>query len=216
MIRVAVPKARLWGESMEFLHELGFAGHLNSRIFHHAAITDAGEVEAYALKLPDIASIVGDGLVDFAIVSDEWLTESNAAVVPLVPLCWYHARMCVLEPQVARVVTTPVTVATSFPNIAHDWSARRGAAVRTVGGSIEAFPGHLTDVAIDCVESGATAHVNGLVVAQELMRCDVWLVASAIVDLDTAEARAVVRAAVASSRDPRCTYGPRVAAWVAA
>lgn len=216
MIRVAVPKARLWGESVEFLHELGFAGHLSSRIFHHTAVTDAGDVEAYALKQPDIASIVGDGLVDYAITSDEWLTESNAHVVPLVPLCWYHARMCVLEPQGPHVGSTPVTVATSFPNIAHDWSARHGATVRTVSGSIEAFPGRLTDVAIDCVESGATAHVNGLVVAQELMRCDVWLVASAVVNLDSAETYAVVRAAIASSRDPRCTYGPRVAAWVAA
>lgn len=216
MISIAVPKARLWDESVGFLRELGFPVPLSSRIFHHTAITDAGDIVAYALKLPDIAPVVGDRLVDYAIVSDEWLTETNADVFPLVPLCWYHARVCVLEPQVPRAASDPVTVATSFPNIARDWSARRGAAVRTVGGSIEAFPGHLTDVAIDCVESGATAHLNGLVVAQELMRCDVWLVASASVDLDSDQTRAVVRAAIASSRDQHCTYGPRVTAWVPA
>lgn len=206
VIRVAVPKARLWPASAGFLRQLGFPAHLDPRRFHYEAHTDVGSIAAVALKLPDIASVLADGLVDFAVLSDEWVAEAQLSAVPLVPLCWYHARICVLEPANA-VMGARRTVATTFPHIARSWRGDFSVQVRPVSGSIEAFPGRLTDAAVDCVETGDTALRNGLIIGEELLRCDVRLMARHGVELTDAASRFIIAAAMRCSRDPGCEYG---------
>jgi ATP phosphoribosyltransferase len=46
-----------------------------------------------------------------------------------------------------------------------------------VSGATEALPGRFANLAVDCVESGETARCNGLDVVEDLLACDVRLVA---------------------------------------
>ncbi|WP_441248219.1 ATP phosphoribosyltransferase [Kitasatospora sp. McL0602] len=218
MIRLAVPKGRLWGDSTRLLQRLGMPIDARDRryAFQHPTL----ELEAVALKIPDIPAAVADGLVDYAVASDEWLAEHDGRYDALTPLCWYHVRICVLAPELqadsfadraARSVAAPrraLTVATPYPaTAARLLNAPEAFRIRHVVGAVEAYPGRMTDLAVDCVESGDTARANNLAEVGELLRCDVRLVAGP--SADTAHRAAVhLRTVVtAEAVDGSCTFG---------
>ncbi|MFE3105269.1 ATP phosphoribosyltransferase [Nocardia tengchongensis] len=207
-MRVGVPTGRLWTHSQDLLRQLGFdAGEERGR--RYAFHRSAGDLEALALKVPDIPRALADGMIDFAAASDEWLVEHGGNYQSLVPLCWYHVRICVLAPVDTSGQTEdtgrPATVATPYPRLA----ARllpQNFTIRAVTGSVEAYPGRLTDLAVDCVETGTTAAANALRPIQELARCDVRLIAHPATDLNDPRAREIIAAAQAISASPQCSY----------
>ena len=206
-MRLAVPTGRLWTNSRNLLGQLGFTigdEHARRYSFHR----QAGDLEALALKVPDIPAALTDGFVDFAVGSDEWLAEHGGDYQSLVPLCWYHVRICVLAPaDTTNPIETagPATVATPYPNLTKQLLPQ-GFTIRAVAGAGEVYPGRFTDLAVDCVETGTTAVANGLRPVQELARCDVRLIARLGTELTHPLAQEIHIAAQASSADPDCGY----------
>ena len=203
-----MPKGRLWSHSLRYMRELGIEANWEERGYHYG---DPGKnFQVTALKLQDIPQVLGDGLADFAIVSDEWLIETQVPCKPIIPLCWYHTKICLLRPETnSRSGSLPagkLSVATSLPGIAQ-WMLRGETYVlRTVTGAVEAYAGTITDLALDCVESGETARANALVVAEELFRCDVRLVRRAGDHSEGDAVQCVIRAAASTSLNPTCQF----------
>ncbi|MCU1644042.1 MAG: phosphoribosyltransferase [Nocardia sp.] len=204
MIRLGVPTGRLWPHSRDLLRGLGFVveNHPRRYVFHRPAC----DIEALALKVPDLPAAIGDGLVDFAVGSDEWIAEHGCTCLPLMPLCWYHVRICLLAPTDRTCAGDgPVSVATPYPRLTERLVPEAGT-IRTVAGSAEVYPGRLTDLAVDCVETGTTAAANQLQKVRELLRCDVRLIARPGTDLTDPIALQIIAAAHATSADPDCCY----------
>lgn len=195
-MRVALPGGRLWPQSQALMTKLGIRDHMSSRRY---VFGRGGDLEILALKIPDIPAVLHDGRVDLAVASDEWLAEFHGAYVDLGALCWYHVTICLLAPaDHDRSLTETIarTVATPYPRLAARLLAARllpaQSIIEPVRGAVEAYPGRLTDLALDCVETGTTASANGLVVVREVMRCDVRLAASPTADLTTPLAQEMI------------------------
>ncbi|WP_225731025.1 MULTISPECIES: ATP phosphoribosyltransferase [unclassified Nocardia] len=209
MIRLAVPGGRLWPHSLQLLHQLGITDVAGGRRYVFAS--PAADMQVLVLKVPDIPVVVDEGLVDLAVASDEWLAEHSGRYVSLIPLCWYHIRICVLAPEPDTATRGGAdswrrTIATPYPRLAARLLGPR-ARIRPVAGAVEAYPGRITDLAIDCVETGVTAASNGLRVVRELWRGDVRLVASPHTDLTNPTVREVISALHATVVDRDCRYG---------
>ncbi|MEV4335502.1 hypothetical protein [Streptomyces sp. NPDC049590] len=134
--------------------------------------------------MPDIPGLVAEGLLDVGIAGEEWLVDSGADVVRVAPLCWYHVRICALRlpgRQDATGATGPVRIVSEYPRIARDFGRRNWGddfAVRTVRGSVEHYLPDLADVAVECVETGASMRSRGLVATETLFSADVWMICS--------------------------------------
>jgi len=213
MIRLALPKGRLWQDSTRVLQRLGIPVGLGDR--RYAFRHPSEDIDILILKIQDIPQAVTDGLIDFAVASDEWLVERGAQCVAMTPLCWYHVRISVLAPgsaadYVARALDTgdgSFTVATPYPMIARRFEGSMPRIrYRHVTGAVEAYPGRLTDLAIDCLESGETARTNGLVEVRELVRCDVRLVRAVSADTRHPAAQQVIDAVLSTARDRECAF----------
>ncbi|WP_280243775.1 ATP phosphoribosyltransferase [Nocardia abscessus] len=214
MIRLALPKGRLAAGSARLLSLLGAPECVHERryTFRHRQLP----LEILLLKSSDIPHVVSDGGADFAVVGDEWLFECGGDLLPMTPLCWYHARICVLAPAAkADFFRSPPgserqawTIATPYPAITvRGLSPFADVELRQVAGAVEAYPGRLTDLAVDCVETGATVRANGLTVVRELLRCDVRLVRARDADIENEVARHIIAAAEACAVDSSCAYG---------
>ncbi|WP_439681553.1 ATP phosphoribosyltransferase [Embleya sp. MST-111070] len=216
MIRLALPKGPLWKHSLDLMDRLGMpvsAGDERRYAHSHPGL----DLEVVVLKIPDIAGALGDRLVDFAVAPDEWLTEDDTAHRPITTLCWYHVRLAVLAPkdrareldEALRAPGRVLTVATPYPAAtARLLRTRAELRLRHVSGAVEAYPGRMSDLAVDCVESGDTARVNDLVEIRELLRCDVRLVAHPRTDMSTEAARRLLAAVHQAAVDPRCAHAP--------
>lgn len=176
----------------------------NRRYDYHNTVQG---LEVIALKTQDIPDVMARGMADFAIASDEWIEELDVTSYrSLVPLCWYHARLCVLAPADGYTVFGGVvSVATSYPNLTRRFLGDE-VSLHPASGSVEVYPGRLTSLAVDCVESGLTAHENNLVVMDEIRRCDVRLICSPHVDIEGPTSRRLIQAAKQLSANPDCTY----------
>ncbi len=217
MTRLLVPKGRLWDDSLELIRRLGIPIDSDTRSLHFASPTE--DLEVLVLKVQDIPQILHRGAADFAVASDEWIDEIHEpSMRSVVPLCWYHAELCMLTHRDAATVSRlpPRSIATSFPRSAQmhfsrghedESDGRVGdPQIWSVGGSVEAYPGRLTRWAVDCVETGETAAQNGLIVTRSLRSCDVRLVCSPTAVLDRPEGRLIVAAATSMSRNQNCSF----------
>lgn len=142
---------------------------------------DSAELQTWTLRMQDIPELVGDGLLDAGITSEEWLRETGAEVTRVAPLCWYHAKICALVASGAAPTGELVRVVTEYPRIAAEFartSQWSRFTTRTVRGAVESYIPAFADVAIECVETGESMRRNGLVVLETLFAADVWLVCS--------------------------------------
>jgi|GEM_PF-6530802 len=210
MMRVALPGGRLWNHSLHMLDALEVTDPDAERcyVFHRPA----GDLEVLALKIPDIPAAIDEGFVDVAVASDEWLAEHGGRYRSLIPLCWYHVRICLLTPEPHMPDLDirgpcPWTVATPYPRLSARLLDPDRFRIRPVAGAVEAYPGRLTDLAIDCVETGATAASNGLSIARELLCSDVRLVASPRADLANDVVQKVIARMSMLAWDPECRFG---------
>ncbi|MFJ4622897.1 ATP phosphoribosyltransferase [Streptomyces sp. NPDC088812] len=188
-MRIGLPKGRLLRQS------------------EAARATAPQEADSWLLRLQDIPGLVADGSLDAGITSEEWIRESGAGVERLMPLCWYHIRVCAIglpgqEPATARRIVS------EYPTLATEYAAQRhpGATVRKVHGACESYVPTLADLAVECVETGRSLQRHGLVVHEELFRGDVWLVASRRTAADDRHRRSLLSWATAVRSGGDCTW----------
>lgn len=163
-IRVGVPKGRLQKAVLDVLdeHEIFMPYPKGSLL-----LNSAPWVEAVLLKPRSIPELVLTGALDIGFTGldlavDEGCAGDDLKFSPLKGGSAVDLR--VLSTPRWSVGSHPVRIATEFPRIASNWASSRGMPhmiVRSYG-STEAFVPRFADMAIDVVETGATAGANGL------------------------------------------------------
>lgn len=166
MARLALPKGRFAAASLSLLRKLGGDGDQDQLQF--ALPEPCGR--AYLLKPCDIPRLIRLGVIDVAVVPDEWRLEEEARfgrtaeVVASVP-GWLDVRLSFFAK--AGQVWPPRDeglVATCFPHLALALLAGVPCLPKTlhVTGAVEGLVGSIASFGFDCVETGATLARHGL------------------------------------------------------
>ncbi len=169
-IKLAVPnKGRLNERSLEILKQAGLEIEDGGERKLYATIKN-GDISVMFLRAQDIVRFVHKGAVDMGITGYDLVLESGLDVHKLLDMQFGRCRLSVAVPEgrgmdtVADIPDGSI-VATSFPNMAHQFFEKNGKKVEvtTISGAAEVTP-HLgvANLIVDLVSSGSTLKTNHL------------------------------------------------------
>ena len=180
MIRLALPRGRLFQETVDLLTSKGI---LKERIEEGRKLTlEVGNVKVFLVKPFDVPIYVEKGVVDMGVCGMDVLMELKPEVYRLLDLGIGACRISVAGKPEAREVylrSSYVKVATKYPNVAQEFFRSKGikAEVLTLSGSVELAPLiGLSDLIVDLVQTGRTLKENGLVEIEEIARSTAWII----------------------------------------
>lgn len=182
-LRIALPKGRLYAESVERFRRAG------------AELVDAGRrllipssdpaIEFLVVKPADVPVYVESGAADLGVTGTDVLRESAADVLEPLELGFGSCRLVVASPAEAPYPELPggitARVATKYPRLtqAYFGAAGRPVDIITVNGSVEVAPLlNLSHWIVDLVDTGNTLRANGLVERGTVLQCGAVLVAN--------------------------------------
>jgi ATP phosphoribosyltransferase len=164
-LRIAIPKGRLLGPSLQLFAGAGFDVPSPRDIDSRHLVFRMDGIEWILVKDGDVPVYVDHGAADSGIAGLDQILEHDCNAYQPVALPFGRCRMMVIGAPEAGPIETAVKVATKYPRIAMRFLASRGlrADVVQLGGSVElAAVLHLTSHVIDLVETGETARVHHL------------------------------------------------------
>ncbi len=173
-IRVAVPsKGALAEGATDLLCEAGYRSRRDVKSLR--SFDRANGIEFFFLRPRDIATYVGEGIIDLGVTGRDLLVDSGAKVVEVLPLEFGRSEFCFAVPQgvvLDLTASPPLRIATSYTRLLHDYLQKVGsnACVVPLDGSVEIAPAlGVADVVADVVDSGRTLREAGLVLAGDVI-----------------------------------------------
>ncbi len=180
MIKLAVPKGRLFEESVELLYARGL---LPERIEEGRKLTlRVGELTLFLVKPFDVPVYVENGTADMGVCGYDVYLERNPDVYRLLDLGIGVCRISVAgkpESEERYFRSSYLKLATKYPNVARSFFSRKGVKVDILelSGSVELAPLiGLSDFILDLVQTGRTLKENGLIEIEEVDRSSAWLI----------------------------------------
>ncbi|ADC89083.1 ATP phosphoribosyltransferase [Thermocrinis albus DSM 14484] len=173
MLRIALPRGRLFEETLQFFLKLGI---LKEPLEEGRKLSvRQGDKEYILVKPFDVPVYVENGVADLGVVGYDVLAESETQVYLLWDLGIGFCRMVVAGREEDREKYEKgsfLKVATKYPRIARRFFSERGirSSIIPLSGSVELAPLlGLADVIVDLVQTGRTLKENHLVVFEEIM-----------------------------------------------
>jgi ATP phosphoribosyltransferase len=184
MVRVALPKGRLFRPAADLFARLGcdgLAGLADSRRLLHE---EPGAGFGFILVKPmDVPVYVEYGVADLGVVGQDVLRELGRDIYEPLRLGFGTCRLVVAGPPALKGANwaqrPTLRVATKYPRLARQHFLARGLSVEIVAlaGSAELAPQvGLADLIVDVVESGRTLAANGLCEMETILRSEACLV----------------------------------------
>jgi len=180
MIKLAVPKGRLFEESVELLHSRGL---IPEKIEEGRKLTiQAGKLTLFLVKPFDVPVYVENGTADMGVCGYDVYLERRPDVYRLLDLGIGVCRISVAgkpESEEHYFRSSYLKVATKYPNVAKNFFSRKGVKVDILelSGSVELAPLiGLSDFILDLVQTGRTLKENGLIEIEEVERSSAWLI----------------------------------------
>ncbi|RMH80964.1 MAG: ATP phosphoribosyltransferase [Acidobacteria bacterium] len=180
MLRIALPKGRLFEESVELLLKKGL---LEERLEEGRKLSImAGSFEFFLVKPFDVPVYVENGVADLGVVGRDVLMERKPDLYTLYDLGIGFCRIVVAGKEENKDLyrkSSYLRVATKYPNIALDFFGERAIKCKVVplSGSVELAPLiGLSDFIVDLVQTGRTLKENNLVVMEEIATSTATLV----------------------------------------
>ncbi len=180
MVRVALPKGRLFEESVELLYSKGI---LEEKVKEGRKLTvELGQITLLLVKPFDVPVYVENGVADLGICGLDVYLERRPDVYRFLDLGIGACRISVAgkpESEEKYFSCSYLKVATKYSNVAKEFFARRGvkAKIINLSGSVELAPLlGLSDFIVDLVQTGRTLKENGLVEIEEIRRSTAWLI----------------------------------------
>jgi ATP phosphoribosyltransferase len=183
-LRVALPKGRLYTESVERFRRAG--AELASDAGRRLLIPSSDPaIEFLVVKPADVPVYVESGAADLGVTGTDVLRESAADVLEPLELGFGSCRLVVASPADSPYPALPggitARVATKYPRLtqAHFGAAGRPVDIIPVNGSVEVAPLlNLSHWIVDLVDTGNTLRANGLVERETILVCGAVLVAN--------------------------------------
>ena len=182
MIKLAIPKGRLFEESVELLLKKGIIK--NKLEEGRKLIIEENGITFLLVKPFDVPVYVEKGVADLGICGYDVYLERNPDVYRITDLGIGFCKIVVAgkpESEESYFSSTHITVATKYPNIAHNFFKQKGkkAEIYYLNGSVELAPLiGLSEYILDLVQTGRTLKENGLVVFEEVGKSTAWLIAN--------------------------------------
>ncbi|MCU0277584.1 MAG: ATP phosphoribosyltransferase [Candidatus Nanopelagicales bacterium] len=188
-LKVAVPNKGQLGEPARAM--LREAGYLRSAGQRELMVHDPdNEVDFFFLRPKDIATYVGQGILDLGITGRDMLVDSKAPVTEVIELGFGHSTFRLAGPAGMTSVAGR-RIATSYPGLLDDWLERTGttATVVKLDGAVENAVGlGVADAVADVVDTGNTLRQAGLeVLGDPLLRSQALLIRPSHTELNGAE-----------------------------
>ncbi len=181
-MRIALPKGRLFKESVELFLKRGI---LEEPIEEgRKLVIKVGELEVMLVKPFDVPVYVENGAADLGVCGYDVLLERPSEVYRHVDLGIGECRVCVAGKPEGRLIyeeSPCLRVATKYRFITDSFFKAKGKRVRILhlNGSVELAPLiGLSDLIVDLVQTGRTLKENGLVVIEEITRSSAWLISN--------------------------------------
>ncbi len=180
MITIAIPRGRLFQESVDLLFERNV---IRKKIEEGRKLTVSLDgVELLLVKPLDLPLYVESGTADLGICGLDVYLEKNPDVYRLLDLKLGACRISVAgKPESRKILercNSPV-VATKYPNITKKHFTNKGISPRIIemSGSVElgAVLG-IADFIVDLVQTGRTLKENGLVEIEVIDHSSGWLI----------------------------------------
>jgi ATP phosphoribosyltransferase len=180
MIRLAVPKGRLFEESVELLYSKGV---IPEKIEEGRKLTlRTGDMLLFLVKPFDVPVYVENGAADLGICGLDVYMERNPEAYRLLDLGIGACRISVAgkpESEERYFKSSYIKLATKYPRIAKGFFSKKGVKVEVLelSGSVELAPLiGLADYILDLVQTGRTLKENGLIEIEEVDRSTAWLI----------------------------------------
>ncbi len=180
MIRIAVPKGRLFEESVDLLHSRGI---IEEKVEEGRRLTvETGKVTLLLVKPFDVPVYVENGTADLGICGLDVYLERSPDVYRFLDLRIGRCRISVAgrpEMEERYYRSSHVKVATKYPRITRRFFSEKGvkADILELSGSVELAPIiGLAEFIVDLVQTGRTLRENGLVEIEEIGESTAWLI----------------------------------------
>ena len=180
MLRIALPKGRLFEESLEFLKNKGII----PDVFEEGRKlqVQVGNYEFLLVKPFDVPVYVENGVADLGVVGYDVLLEREPEVYELFNLGIGFCRLVVAgreEKLKDYKSNSYLRVATKYPKVAKEFFLEKGIKTKVIylNGSVELAPLlNLSDVIVDLVQTGKTLKENNLIVFEEISQSTARLI----------------------------------------
>ncbi|MBO8164357.1 MAG: ATP phosphoribosyltransferase [Brevibacillus sp.] len=180
-LTIAMPKGRIFEESLVFLKEAGLTVTADLQESRKLIIPVANSHLQFILAKPtDVPTYVEYGVADVGVVGKDVLLEEERDVYELLDLKIGYCRMMVAGLPDWQPTETP-RVATKYPRIASRYFREQGQQVEVIklNGSVELAPLiGLADRIVDIVSTGQTLRENGLVELEHICEITTRLIAN--------------------------------------
>ncbi len=182
-IKIAVPKGRLFDESVSLLEKSGIK--FESKKSRKLSLLSTNfPLSILIVRSKDVITYVEYKACDLGIVGLDLLREYEPDLINAADLKFGKCRMIVAEPIDYSNFWRPVKrIATKFPHIAESFFAKQGYPVEIINlyGSIELAPLYgLSDQIVDIVDTGRTLKENRLHIVDEIFSSTAHLIANPI------------------------------------
>ena len=180
MIKIAVPKGRLFKETVDFLRSknvVNFNVEEGRRL-----IVECDGITLLLVKPFDVPVYVEHGSADLGICGYDVYLEKEPNVYRLVDLGIGRCRIAVAGKPSGRVTylkSSYIRVATKYENVAKKFFSRKGvkAEILVLSGSVEIAPVlGLSEFIVDLVQTGKTLRENGLIEVDKIDDSSAWLI----------------------------------------
>ncbi len=183
MLNIALPnKGALSEDAIDLVESAGYRCRRSGR---ELFIRDSSQGVTFTFLRPrDIATYVGNGVLDLGITGRDLLLESRIPLMEIMPLGFGAARLCYAAPRDSATTIADLDglrIATTFTNLVSEDLQSRGLKARLVplDGAVEvSIQLGVADAIADLVQTGSTLYQAGLkVIGKPILSSEAVLVA---------------------------------------
>ena len=181
VLKMVIPKGRLFGSVVGLLNDAGFGVEVDQRIY--TPMVDDPEIEAKIMKPQNIPELVEYGSHDVGFTGRDWMLETQAHVVEMMDLGFDPVRIVAAAP--AELVGSDlrsrrVLVASEYQRISSEFLEGGGydyVLLRTYGAT-EVFPPEDADMIVDNLSTGRTLQEHNLHIIATIMESSTRFIAN--------------------------------------
>jgi ATP phosphoribosyltransferase len=181
MLKMVVPKGRLFGNVVELLNDAGFGVEVDQRIY--TPMVDDPEIEAKIMKPQNIPQLVEFGSHDVGFTGQDWIVETQAHVVDMMDLEFDPVRIVAAAPaglDGSDLRSRRILVASEYERISREFleGGHYDYVLLRTYGATEVFPPEDADMIVDNLSTGRTLQEHNLRILTTIMESSTRFIAN--------------------------------------